>query len=68
VLLPLLESDLFEVINSCVDHVLDSVDVKFKENCSAVTVVLASNGYPGKFLQKNEISYFLRKLYDWIPH
>ena len=46
IVLPLLETDLVEVINACVDARLDQIDVQFSQR-SAVTVVLAAHGYPG---------------------
>lgn len=46
VVLPLLETDLYEVFIACCDGNLDSVDVRFKENTSAATVVCAAKGYP----------------------
>lgn len=46
IVLPLLETDLVEVINACVDARLDLIDVVFSRR-SAVTVVLAAHGYPG---------------------
>jgi phosphoribosylamine--glycine ligase/phosphoribosylformylglycinamidine cyclo-ligase len=48
VLLPLLESDLAEIMMACVEHRLDSVSVKFK-NQVAATVVMASAGYPQSY-------------------
>lgn len=48
VLLPLLESDLVDVLEACVEGRLASCDVKFSGN-SAACVVLASGGYPGKY-------------------
>jgi len=46
--LPLLESDLFEVCLACCDGSLDKCDIKWKEG-AAVCVVLASQGYPAGF-------------------
>lgn len=46
IVLPLLETDLVEVVNACVDARLDQIDVVFSRR-SAVTVVLAAHGYPG---------------------
>lgn len=48
VVLPLLESDLFEIMQAVADGTLADVDVKFSEG-SACCVVLASNGYPQKY-------------------
>lgn len=47
-LITLLESDLLDIVEACVEGRLDSIDIRWKENCSAVTVVLASEGYPGR--------------------
>ncbi|OQV21677.1 Trifunctional purine biosynthetic protein adenosine-3 [Hypsibius exemplaris] len=44
-LLPLLEGDLYEILQSCVHKTLDKVPVKFAKKAS-VCVVLASEGYP----------------------
>ena len=47
VVLPLLETDLVEIAEACVDGRLNEVDVHWK-NGAAVCVVLASKGYPEK--------------------
>ncbi|XP_050311309.1 trifunctional purine biosynthetic protein adenosine-3 isoform X2 [Anthonomus grandis grandis] len=46
VILPLLESDLYEIMLSCCDGTLDSQQLKWREGISAVGVVMASRGYP----------------------
>ena len=48
VVLPLLESDLLEIMMAVADEKLSEVEVKFSEK-SACCVVMASNGYPGKY-------------------
>ncbi|KAJ3197658.1 hypothetical protein HDU67_003691, partial [Dinochytrium kinnereticum] len=48
VVLPLLESDLAEVLLAAAEGRLDSVSVKFK-NAYAATIVVASKGYPGSY-------------------
>jgi phosphoribosylamine--glycine ligase len=48
VVLPLLETDLLEITEACVNGTLTDVDIRWK-NRSAVCVVLASKGYPEKF-------------------
>ncbi len=48
VVLPLLESDLFEIMRACENGTLDKTDVKFSD-MSACCVIMASNGYPGKY-------------------
>ena len=49
VVLPLLETDLYEIMRACCDGKLDTIDVRFKENVSAATVVCAAKGYPEKY-------------------
>ncbi len=44
----LLKSDLLDVVNACVDGNLDNITISW-DNAFAVTVVLASGGYPGKY-------------------
>jgi hypothetical protein len=46
VVLPLLETDLYEVMQACCDGTLSTIDVRFKEHVSAATVVCAAKGYP----------------------
>lgn len=53
--LPLLETDFAEVLKACVEVRLDSLDVVFSER-AAVTVVLASGGYPGAFAKGKAIT------------
>ena len=48
VVLPLLESDLFDIMQKIADKKLDQAEVKFS-NESACCVVMASNGYPKKY-------------------
>lgn len=47
VVLPLLETDLLDIADACVNGVLENVDIRWK-NGAAVCVVLASKGYPEK--------------------
>lgn len=49
VILPLLESDLLEILLACTKERLSNVEIHWQEK-SAVCVVLASAGYPGKSL------------------
>ena len=56
VVLPLLETDLYEVMVACCDGNLDSVDVRFKENTAGATVVCAAQGYPEKYPKGMEIT------------
>lgn len=48
VVLPMLKSDLFEIMNACMDGKLDSLDIQWHEGVCA-TVVLASPGYPESY-------------------
>jgi len=45
VVLPLLESDLVDVVDACIDGTLATTDVRWRDQ-AAVTVVMASAGYP----------------------
>jgi len=48
VILPLLETDLVDILNVCIDGTLDQLNIKWREEfCAAV--VLASGGYPGDY-------------------
>jgi phosphoribosylamine--glycine ligase len=44
----LLDSDLFEALNACVDGTLAEADIRWSDQ-TAITVVLAAAGYPGKY-------------------
>ncbi len=55
VILPLLNSDLVEIITACIDGTLADVDIIWNGK-SAVTVVLASDGYPGDYTTGVEIT------------
>ena len=44
----LLESDLLDILNACVDGTLGQLEVTWADS-TAVTVVLASGGYPGTY-------------------
>ncbi|XP_033151341.1 trifunctional purine biosynthetic protein adenosine-3 [Drosophila mauritiana] len=46
VILPLLESDLFEVMQACCSAKLDKIPLQWRNGVSAVGVMLASAGYP----------------------
>lgn len=58
VILPLLKSDLYEVIQSTLDGLLSESPPVWLENHSAVTVVMASGGYPGAYTKGVEITGF----------
>ena len=56
VLLPLLQSDLYEVLVACAEHRLYKDDVRWKKNTVACTVVCASEGYPGPYRKGDVVS------------
>ena len=53
-ILPLLDSDLYEIMDAVVNCGLDSLEVKWKEE-SSVCVVAASGGYPGEYVSGKPI-------------
>ena len=55
VVLPLLETDLYEIMTACCMGTLDRVDVRFKEGVAAATVVCAAKGYPETYPKGMEI-------------
>ena len=55
VVLPLLESDLLDIMRATTDGTLDSVDVRFADG-AACCVVMASEGYPVSYEKGFEIS------------
>ncbi len=54
VVLPLLESDLFEIMQHTANGTLESAEIKFSDK-SACCVVMASDGYPQKYESGFEI-------------
>jgi phosphoribosylamine--glycine ligase len=44
----LLETDLLDILNACVDGALHEIDIRWSDQ-SVVTVVVASEGYPGAY-------------------
>ena len=55
VVLPLLDGDLLTIMKACTNGTLADIDVKFK-NEAACCVIMASNGYPGKYSGGFEIT------------
>ena len=53
--LSLLETDLMDILEACVDGTLDQLDVKFKDAASCC-LVLASGGYPVAYEKGKEIT------------
>lgn len=48
VILPLLETDLFEITRACAEGRLDQIDIRWKQGACA-TVVLSAPGYPDQY-------------------
>ena len=53
--LSLLETDLMDILDACVDGTLDQIDVRFREEASCC-LVLASGGYPVAYEKGKEIT------------
>ena len=51
----LLETDLLDIVDACIDHKLSEIKVEWK-NMSASTIVLASGGYPESYEKGKIIS------------
>ncbi|MCI6927714.1 MAG: phosphoribosylamine--glycine ligase [Ruminococcus sp.] len=64
VVLPLLESDLFTVMNATTDGTLSETDVKFKD-ADACCVIMASDGYPVSYKKGYEIT-IPEKIFDSV--
>ena len=64
VILPLLDVKLGDMLNSAVDGTLDKFNMRFKDK-HAMTVVIASKGYPGDY-KKDKIITGLDKVSDKI--
>jgi phosphoribosylamine--glycine ligase len=56
VVLPLLETDLLDILNACVDGKLNEIDIQWKDG-AAVCVVLASKGYPEKVATDQPVTF-----------
>ena len=54
-ILPKLENDFFEIIQSCIDERLKTTQIKWSENKS-ICIVVCSNGYPDNFENEVEIT------------
>ena len=55
VVLPLLDSDLITIMESCIDGTLADVEIKWKD-AAAVCIVMSSGGYPAKYNNGDVIS------------
>ncbi|CAG0936873.1 phosphoribosylamine---glycine ligase [Thermoflexales bacterium] len=54
VILPLLETDLLDIVEACANGQLAEIEVKWRSGAAAC-VVMASEGYPGKYPSGREI-------------
>eukprot|EP00523_Entomoneis_sp_CCMP467_P007158 CAMPEP_0168722662 /NCGR_PEP_ID=MMETSP0724-20121128/2713_1 /TAXON_ID=265536 /ORGANISM="Amphiprora sp., Strain CCMP467" /LENGTH=1142 /DNA_ID=CAMNT_0008769341 /DNA_START=106 /DNA_END=3534 /DNA_ORIENTATION=+ len=54
--LHLLETDLYEVMTACCTGTLDRIDIRFRPNTAAATVVCAAKGYPEQYPKGMEIT------------
>lgn len=57
VVLPRMKNDIIDVMEACVDGILDQINLEFEDN-AAVCVVLASEGYPVAYEKGFEITGF----------
>ena len=55
VVLPLLESDLGEIMLACVNGTLADMQIKWSDK-AAVCVVMSAGGYPAKYNKGDEIT------------
>ena len=62
VILPLLETDLVDIIQSCIDGNLETRNVLWQDKAAAC-VVMASGGYPGQY----ETGFIIKGLEDVEP-
>ena len=53
--LPLLKTDIMDIVDACIDGTLDKVNVEW-ENKVGFTVVIASGGYPSNVIKGYEIT------------
>ncbi|XP_062983645.1 trifunctional purine biosynthetic protein adenosine-3-like [Elgaria multicarinata webbii] len=60
VVLQLLENDLYEVIQAAIDGSLSNFILAWSDNCTTVSVVMASEDYPGCSNKGNEITGLVR--------
>jgi phosphoribosylamine--glycine ligase len=64
-ILPLLDSDLLEIAEACIHGSLAQVEIRWKQ-AAAACVVLASEGYPGRYATGKVIAGLDRALPDAI--
>ncbi len=69
-ILPLLETDLGEIIQACCEKRLSSLEIKWK-NKKSICIVLCSNGYPDKYdknVNIDQIKNIIPKNEEFIFH
>ncbi len=54
VILPLLKTPLLSILNAVIDSTLEGITIEWEES-SCVCVVMASKGYPGRYVKGDEI-------------
>ena len=54
IIIPKIETDLYEILLACCDGILDKINIKWK-NKKSLCVVLCSKGYPDKYKKNVEI-------------
>lgn len=47
--------NLADIMLACAERRLDSIDIKIRPNCHAVSIILASGGYPGSYATGKKI-------------
>lgn len=55
VVLPRLKTDLLSIMEACIDGTLDKTDIQWDDG-ACVCIVMASGGYPGKYVTGYEIT------------
>ena len=70
-ILPLLKSDLCNILMKCVNGDLCESDVEFSSDRAAVGVVLASSGYPASFqtgftITGQPLIYHTAQMYNFL--
>jgi len=63
VILPLLKSDILDIFLACTGGYLSDIDISWKDGAAAC-VVLASQGYPGKYPRGYEIAGLDSQIHD----
>lgn len=53
--LPILETDIFDIFNACIDGNLETIDIKWSDKASCC-VIMASGGYPESYKKGYEIT------------